>query len=45
MIMILLASKVKAIDQIRVFAMTAQPPFHKQELKASAVSPDKYPFP
>ena len=42
MIVILLASKVKAIDQTRVFAMTAQPPFHKQELKASEVSPAKY---
>lgn len=45
MIIILLASKVKARDQTRVFAMTAQAPFRKQELKASTVSPAKYLLP
>lgn len=38
--MILLAFQVKAIDGIRIFAVTSQSPsFHKQELKAIAVSP------
>lgn len=39
MIMILLAFEVKAIDQIRVFTMTTQSPFHKQELKAQCSVP------